>query len=79
MKVGFIGVGTMGAGMALNCMKGGNALSVFDTRREAAEPHINAGATWVDEPAFRDGNLVWGRVVEDIPAFCRELVSAIAG
>ncbi len=40
---------------------------------------INAGATWVDEPAFRDGNLVWGRVVEDIPDFCRELVSAIAG
>ena len=39
---------------------------------------INAGATWVDEPAFRDGNLVWGRVVEDIPAFCRELVAAIA-
>jgi len=37
----------------------------------------NAGAIWVDEPAFRDGNLVWGRVVEDIPAFCRELVSAI--
>ena len=39
---------------------------------------VNAGATWVDEPAFRDGNLVWGRVVEDIPAFCRELVEAIA-
>lgn len=40
---------------------------------------VNAGATWVDEAAFRDGNLVWGRVVEDIPAFCRELVNAIAG
>lgn len=40
---------------------------------------VNAGATWVDEPAFRDGNLVWGRVVEDIPAFCHELVEAIAG
>jgi protease I len=39
---------------------------------------INAGAEWVDEPAFRDGNIVWGRVVEDIPDFCRELVSAIA-
>jgi protease I len=39
---------------------------------------INAGATWVDEPAFRDGNIVWGRVVEDIPEFCRELVSALA-
>ena len=38
---------------------------------------INAGATWVDESAFRDGNLVWGRVVEDIPDFCRELVAAL--
>ncbi len=38
----------------------------------------NAGATWVDEAAFRDGNLVWGRVVADIPDFCRELVQAIA-
>ena len=38
----------------------------------------NAGATWVDKPAFRDGNLVWGRVVPDIPAFCRELVAALA-
>lgn len=40
---------------------------------------VNAGATWVeDKPAFRDGQIVWGRVVPDIPAFCRELVSAIA-
>ncbi|MFQ5888645.1 MAG: type 1 glutamine amidotransferase domain-containing protein [Gemmatimonadota bacterium] len=38
----------------------------------------NAGAMWIDEPAFRDGNFVWGRVVEDIPDFCRELVRAIA-
>ncbi len=38
----------------------------------------NAGATWVDAPAFRDGQLVWGRVVADIPAFNRELVQAIA-
>lgn len=39
---------------------------------------INAGATWVDEPAFRDGNLAWGRVVEDIPAFLREMVALFA-
>jgi len=38
---------------------------------------VNAGAAWVDEPAFRDGNLVWGRVVPDIPAFCREIVAAL--
>lgn len=40
---------------------------------------INAGAEWVDEPAIRDGNLVWGRVVADIPAFSRLLIPAIAG
>jgi protease I len=38
----------------------------------------NAGATWVDEPAFRDGNLVWGRVVADIPDYCRELIKALS-
>jgi protease I len=36
---------------------------------------VNAGATWVNEPAFCEGNLAWGRIVADIPAFCRELVS----
>lgn len=38
---------------------------------------VNAGATWVNEAAFREGNLVWGRVVADIPDFCRELVAAL--
>ena len=38
---------------------------------------VNAGATWVDQPAFRDGNQVWGRVVADIPDFCRELVALL--
>ena len=40
---------------------------------------LNAGATWRDEAAFCSGNLVWGRVVADIPDFCRELVAAIEG
>jgi len=31
----------------------------------------------VDEPAFSEGNQVWGRVVADIPDFCRELVAAL--
>lgn len=38
---------------------------------------VNAGGSWLDEPAFREGNLVWGRVVADIPDFCRELVQAL--
>ena len=38
---------------------------------------INAGALWKDESALRSGNLVWGRVVADIPAYCRVLVAAL--
>lgn len=38
---------------------------------------INAGATWRDESAFRSGCIVWGRVVPDIPNYCRELVLAL--
>lgn len=38
---------------------------------------VNAGAQWLDEAAFSDGNLVWGRIVADIPAFCRVLVAAL--
>ncbi|MCG8569201.1 MAG: type 1 glutamine amidotransferase [Spirochaetes bacterium] len=37
----------------------------------------NAGGNWIDLPAFREGNLVWGRVVKDIPEYNRELVKAI--
>jgi protease I len=40
---------------------------------------VNAGATRVDEPAFCDGNPAWGRMVQDVPDFCRELVNAIGG
>jgi protease I len=36
----------------------------------------NAGATWKNLPALRSRNVVWGRVVADIPDFCRELVKA---
>ena len=38
----------------------------------------NAGGIWVNAAAFREDNLVWGRVVDDIPDFCRELVAALA-
>src|SRR2546429_9818513 len=50
MKIGFIGLGTMGRHMASNLMKGGYELVVNDVRREAAAPHLKAGATWADTP-----------------------------
>jgi 3-hydroxyisobutyrate dehydrogenase-like beta-hydroxyacid dehydrogenase len=50
MKVGFIGLGTMGAHMAMNAMKGGHELVVNDIRRDAAEPHLATGAKWAASP-----------------------------
>jgi 3-hydroxyisobutyrate dehydrogenase len=50
MKIGFIGLGTMGRHMASNVMKAGHELVVHDVRREAAEPHVKAGARWADTP-----------------------------
>lgn len=38
---------------------------------------VNAGAEWVDEAAFREDNQIWGRVVADIPDFCREMVALL--
>ena len=46
MKVGFIGLGTMGASMALNVRAAGYDLVVNDIRREAGAPHLKAGAAW---------------------------------
>ncbi|MFO1024921.1 MAG: NAD(P)-dependent oxidoreductase [Acetobacteraceae bacterium] len=50
MKVGFIGLGMMGAGMASNLQKGGADLVVHDLTRQAASKHLAAGATWADSP-----------------------------
>jgi len=47
MRVGFIGLGTMGGSMALNAQKK-YELVVNDVRREAAAPHLKAGAKWAD-------------------------------
>ena len=44
MKVGFIGLGMMGKGMAANLQKAGHRLVVYDIRRAAAEPYLAKGA-----------------------------------
>jgi 3-hydroxyisobutyrate dehydrogenase len=50
MKLGFIGLGTMGASMAANLQKAGHRLMVHDVRRATAEPHLAAGAVWAQTP-----------------------------
>jgi 3-hydroxyisobutyrate dehydrogenase-like beta-hydroxyacid dehydrogenase len=50
MNVGFIGLGVMGGRMASNLQAAGHALVVHDVKREAAAPHLAAGAAWKDSP-----------------------------
>jgi 3-hydroxyisobutyrate dehydrogenase len=50
MKVGFIGLGTMGASFATNLQKAGYDLVVHDVSRQVADAHLRAGATWAESP-----------------------------
>jgi 3-hydroxyisobutyrate dehydrogenase len=50
MKIGFIGLGTMGGSFARNLQKAGYALSVHDVSPQVAEAHLQAGATWAATP-----------------------------
>ena len=50
MRVGFIGLGMMGKGMAANLQKAGHDLVVHDLSRAAAEPFLAKGAIWANSP-----------------------------
>jgi len=39
---------------------------------------IHAGANYVDEEVVVDGNLITSRKPDDLPAFCREIIKAMA-
>lgn len=39
---------------------------------------VNAGARWIDEEVVVDGNLISSRTPPDLPAFCREMIGALA-
>jgi 3-hydroxyisobutyrate dehydrogenase-like beta-hydroxyacid dehydrogenase len=45
MRIGFIGLGNMGAGMAANLIKGGHTLTVWNRSVEAGKPLAELGAT----------------------------------
>ena len=50
MRIGFIGVGSIGRPMAEQLMCGGFELVVHDIRRQAADELIEGGATWAPSP-----------------------------
>ena len=60
MKVTFIGMGTMGAAMALNILKAGHAVTVHNRTREREEPAAKAGAFRAASPqeAARNAEII---------------------
>lgn len=50
MKVGFIGLGTMGGNVARNIQRAGFHLVVHDLNRDAAAALVSKGARWADTP-----------------------------
>ena len=65
MRIGFIGLGAMGAPMALNLLKAGHAVCGFDVRPGAADAIVAAGgaAAASAADAARDAELLWLMVV----------------
>jgi 3-hydroxyisobutyrate dehydrogenase len=51
MKLGFIGLGTMGAPMATNLLKAGHELAVCNRSPEKVAPLVEVGASRADSPA----------------------------
>src|SRR5437762_13271446 len=52
MKIGFIGLGTMGGRIASNLRAAGHEMYVNDIRAEAVAPHVAAGA--IEKPTARE-------------------------
>src|ERR671912_1735812 len=51
MKLGFIGLGAMGAPMAKNLLEAGHELAVWNRSPERVDPLVEAGARRADSPA----------------------------
>ena len=50
MKIGFIGLGTMGSRMATNLIKHGHTLIIHDMIKANAQLLIAQGAQWAETP-----------------------------
>jgi len=52
----------------------GRTCTSYSSIREDME---NAGADWVDREVVRDGQVITSRNPDDLPAFCRSIISAL--
>jgi len=66
-QIAFLGLGTMGSGMAANLLKAGHAVSVWNRTREKIDPLIAAGAKMAQTPAqaAADADVIFCMVTDD--------------
>src|SRR5437588_13116733 len=66
-KISYLGLGTMGSGMATNLLKAGYELTVWNRNAEKCEPFSRKGARVVDTPteAVRDVDLIMYSLSDD--------------
>ncbi|WP_310629870.1 3-hydroxyisobutyrate dehydrogenase [Paraburkholderia sp.] len=79
MKIGFIGLGHMGAPMALNLIKAGHTLSVFDLSADAMRTLADAGATLAASPKAAATGAEWVITMLPAAAHVRTVLSAEDG
>ena len=66
MRVGFIGLGRMGSGMAINLVQAGHAVTVYNRTRAKAEALAARGAKIADRPADAcRGDVVFSMLADD--------------
>ena len=79
MRIGFIGLGNVGSKLAGSLQRNGFDLTVSDLDSAAAQPFLDAGASWAESP---------GKIAEDCdtvitclpsPAACSEVMEADDG
>ena len=84
-KIGFIGAGNMGGPMAINLVKAGHSVSVFDVSPQSVAAVVDAGAVAAQTPAeavqgadFVVSMLPSGQIVEDLYIHKDGLLDSIA-
>src|SRR4029077_14957522 len=82
--ISFLGLGTMGGGMASNLLKAGYKLTVWNRSGEKCEPFARKGARVADTPvdAVRDVDLVMyslsnDQAVEEVVCGAKGILSGI--
>ena len=78
-RIGWIGLGVMGASMCRHLMDAGFSMSVHTRTADKAKPHLEAGASWADSPKAVAENSDVIFTIVGFPSDVREVVLGADG